>query len=109
LTAPQKAFSACYQNCLVDRVGFDRQFDPFAAAVDDGEHRFLGAGDQHVVLELGHVLLRSGLFRERPRQHELGLEHGAGFLDQTIERGRHPRHRLMDRMALDMINPVTRV
>jgi hypothetical protein len=36
---------------------------------------------QHLVLELGHVLLRGGAFRERPRQYEFGLEHRAGFLD----------------------------
>jgi hypothetical protein len=45
------------KDCLVNRVGFDRQLDPLATAVDDGEHRFPSAGDQHVVLELGHVLL----------------------------------------------------
>ena len=61
LTARQKAFSAAIRIGLVDRVGLDREFDPLAAAVDDGEHGFLGAGDQHVVLELGHVLLRRRL------------------------------------------------
>jgi hypothetical protein len=52
---------------LVDRVGLDRKLDPVAAAGDDREDGLLGVGDQHVVLELSHVLLRGRLFRERPR------------------------------------------
>ena len=48
-------------------------------------------------------------FRERPRQHELGLEHGAGFLDQPIQRGGHPGHGPVDHMALDVADPVAGV
>ena len=49
------------------------------------------------------------LLRERPWQHELGLEHRAGFLDQSIERGGHPGHRAVDRMTLDVRDPVAGV
>ena len=61
------------------------------------------------MLELRHVLLRRAFFRERPRQHEFGLEDGAGFLDQSIQRGGHPGDRPVDRMALDVTDPVARV
>jgi hypothetical protein len=61
------------------------------------------------VLELGHVLFGGGLLRERPRQHELGLEHGAGFLDQPVQRGGHVWDRPMDRVALDVGDPVAGV
>ncbi|OIQ72940.1 hypothetical protein GALL_454300 [mine drainage metagenome] len=55
------------------------------------------------------MLLRGRLFRERPRQHELGLEHRAGFLDQTVQRGAHPGQRPVDRVALDVRDAVARV
>jgi len=61
------------------------------------------------MLKLGHVLLRGGFFRERPRQHELSLEEGAGVLDQSIERGGHPWDCPVDRMALDVTDLVARV
>jgi hypothetical protein len=38
-------------------------------------------GHPHVVLELGHVLFGGRLFRERPGQHELRLEHGVEVVD----------------------------
>ena len=54
-----------------------------------------GVGDPHVVLELGHVLLGRRFFRERPGQHEFGLEHGAGTLDDSVQRCGHPAdHRM---------------
>ena len=109
LDRPPESLLGRDQDGLVDRVGFDRQFDPLAAAVDDGEHGFPGACDQHVVLQLRHVLLRGRLFRERPRQHEFGLEDGAGFLDQSIQRGGHPGDGPVDRMALDVSDPVAGV
>jgi len=52
------------------------------------------------------MLFRGALFRERPRQHELGLEDGAGFLDQSIQCGRHPGHGPVDRMSLDVTDSV---
>ncbi len=58
---PESLFSR-NQDRLVDRVGFNGEFNPLAAAIDDGEHGFLGARDQHVVLELGHVFFSRPLF-----------------------------------------------
>jgi hypothetical protein len=42
------------------------------------------------MLELSHVLLCRRLFRERPRQHEFGLEYFASALDDAVQRGSHP-------------------
>ena len=52
-------------------------------------------GDPHIVLQLGHMLFGRRFFRERPGQHEFGLEHRAAGFDHAIERRRHP---LVDRM-----------
>ena len=41
-------------------------------------------------LQLRHILLGSGFFRERPRQHELGFEHRAACLDAAVESSGHP-------------------
>src|SRR5262245_951326 len=41
-------------------------------------------GDPHVVLDLGHILLGCGLFRKRPRQHELRFEYGFSSLYNPI-------------------------
>jgi hypothetical protein len=41
--------------------------------------------------ELRQMLLSGRLFLE-PRQHELRLEHRAGFFDQSIQGGGHPGH-----------------
>jgi hypothetical protein len=37
----------------------------------------------HVVLQLRRLLFSGGFLRERRGQHELGLEHRAGGIDQT--------------------------
>src|SRR5882757_8582338 len=47
---PEGLFSGD-QDGLIDRVGLDRELNPLAVAVDNRKHRFLGAGDQHVVLK----------------------------------------------------------
>ena len=39
---------------------------------------------------------------ERPRQHELGLEHRPGGLNYAVEGGGHPAHDRMLHMALDI-------
>ena len=109
LDRPPESFFGGNKDRLIDRVGLDRQFNPLAAAVDNGEHGLLGARDQHVVLKLSHMLLSGRLLRERPRQHKLRLEDGAGFLDQSIQRGGHPWDCPVDRMALDVTDPVARV
>ena len=64
------------EQMLVQRIGMDGHFDPFAAAGDDRQHRGAGIRHPHVVLQLRHVLFGSGLLRERPGQHEFGLEYG---------------------------------
>ena len=39
---------------------------------------------------------RGRLFRERPREHELGLEHGPGALDHAVQGGgQKPDHRVL--------------
>ena len=48
------------------------------------------------------MLLDRGLFRERPRQHEFGFEHGVEGVDEPVQRRRQIS---MDRMldpALDV-------
>jgi hypothetical protein len=42
------------------------------------------------VLQLGHVFFGSGFLRERPRQHELGLEHRTPGIHQAVQGRRHP-------------------
>ena len=44
----------------------------------------------------------AALFRERPRQHEFGLEHRPGGLDHAVERSGHPAH---DRMLHPTLDP----
>src|SRR5262249_51083135 len=61
-------------------------------------------GDPHVVPELGHVLFGGCLFGDRPRQHELGLEHRLDS-HNVIEGCRHPRNGRMLDPALDVPNP----
>jgi hypothetical protein len=61
------------------------------------------------MLELGHVLLCRRLFRERPREHEFGLEHGLCPLDDPIEGSRHPGERSMLYPALDVPHPPARI
>ena len=85
------------QEVLVERIGRNGDLDPFAAAGDDRQHRRPGIGDPHVVLELRHMLFGRRLFGERPRQHELGLEHRPGVLDHPVEGCAHPAdHRVAD-------------
>ena len=82
---------------LVERVRIGLDLDPLAAAGNDGEYGLPGREDPHVVLQLGHVFGCGRLFGERPRQHELRLEHFARVLDPAIERRRHPvQHRVKD-------------
>ena len=78
------------QQVLVQRIGMDGDLDPFAATGDDRQHRGPGIGDPHIVLQLRHVFFGGGFLRERPGQHELGLEHRATGINQAIQRRRHP-------------------
>jgi hypothetical protein len=60
------------------------------------------AANPHIVLQLRHVLLGCGFLRERPRQHELGLEHGIAALNPAIQRGPHPAQRGVTDFFLDI-------
>ena len=44
------------------------------------------------------------LLGERPRQHELGLEHRAGLLDDAVEGGGHPPDDRMPDAQLDVLD-----
>jgi hypothetical protein len=59
------------------------------------------------VLQLRHVFLSGRFLRERPRQHELGLEHRIAALDPAINRGRHPAQRRMKAPLLDIRDDLT--
>src|SRR6516164_741072 len=89
---------------LIERVSWYLDFDPLAAAGDDRQDCGGGIGDPDVVLELGHVLLRRRLFRKRPGEHELGLEHRAGAFDGAVQRGCHPADHWMTDPALDIFD-----
>ena len=85
LNAPPELLLSSEQEVLVKRIGRDSDFEPFAAARDDRKHRGRGIRQPHVVLKLGHVFLGRPFLRERPRQHELGLEHGTGWADHPVK------------------------
>jgi hypothetical protein len=87
---------------LVKRVGSDRYLNPFAAAGYNGQHGVPGIGDPHIVLQLGHILFGRARFRERPRQHELGLEHRPGSLNNAVEGGSQPPQHGVPDAALDV-------
>ena len=101
--APELLFRRQKQ-VLIERIGWYLDLDPLAAAGDNRQHRGGGIGDPHVVLELGHVLLRRRLFRERPRQHEFGLEYRASAFDNAVQRRRHPADHRMADPALDVLD-----
>jgi hypothetical protein len=80
----------------------------------DRQHRGSVVGDPHVVLKLRHMFLDRRLVRERPRQHELGLEHRAQGRNHAIKGCRHPfvdrvldtTLHIADRMPADALIPV---
>jgi hypothetical protein len=88
-TAP-KSMLGGDKKMLVERVGGYGHLDPFAAAGDNGKRRRPGVGHPHVVLQLGHMLLRRRFLGERPGQHELGLEHGVVGVDEPVQRPLKP-------------------
>ena len=49
---------------LIERIGMGLDLDPLAAAGNDGEDRSSCRNHPHIVLQLRHVLLGGGLFRE---------------------------------------------
>src|SRR6516164_5681747 len=60
-----------YQDTQVEGVHGDRHLDPLAS-------------DPHIVLDLGHILLGSGFLRERPGQHEFGLEYRSSAFHDAV-------------------------
>ena len=66
------------------------------------EHRTPGSNDPPVVLELRHVFFGGRFLRERPRQHELGLENRLGCLDPAVKRCAHPPDRRMPDLLLEI-------
>ena len=83
--------------------------DPFAAAGNDGKRRQLGVGHPHIVLNLRHMLRRGSLFRERPRQHELGLENGSGWFNDAVQRGSHPAEHGVPHPPLNVLDHLVRI
>jgi hypothetical protein len=59
------------------------------------------------MLQLRHVFFRCGFLRERPRQHELGLEDCPSRFDPTIEGSCHPPERRMANPALNVGQDLT--
>ena len=68
----------------------NRHLDPFAAPSDNRQNGASGVRNPHIMLQLRHVLFGGGFLRERPGQHELGLEYGATGINEAIQRRRHP-------------------
>ena len=58
----------------------------------------------HIVLELRHMLLGCGFLRERPGQHEFGLEYRPSAVHNAVQRGRHPADHRMPHPALDVLD-----
>ena len=52
------------------------------------------------MLQLRHIFLGRGFFRERPGQHELGLEDCSGRLHSAVERSCHPAQHWMPYLSL---------
>src|SRR5215469_1036205 len=89
-TAPELPLS-CDNEVLIERIGMSSDLNPFAAAGNYRKYSAPGRNHPHIVLQLRHVFLDRCFFRERPRQHELGLEHPSVGFNSAVERGCHPR------------------
>jgi hypothetical protein len=100
-TAPEFALGGDNQ-MLIERIGMGDDLDPFAAAGNHRQHRAPCCHHPHIVLQLGHVFLGGSFLRERPRQHELGLEDGPGRFDPAVEGRRHPAQRRVAHLLLDV-------
>jgi hypothetical protein len=61
------------------------------------------------MLQLRHVFLGRRFLRERPRQHELGLEHRIAALDAAIQSRRHPAQCRMTDSFLNIGNHLPRI
>ena len=106
--APELPFGGD-EEVLVDRIGMDIDLHPLAATGNHREHRAPGGDDPHVVLQLGHIFFGRRLFRERPRQHEFGLENRPVTLDPPVERCCHPAESRMPNLSLNIGNDLTSI
>src|SRR6516225_8596750 len=70
---------------LIKRIGMGSDLDPFAAPRDRRENSTSGAHHPHIMLQLRQIFAGGRFLRERPRQHELGLEYGIASLNPPIE------------------------
>ena len=75
---------------LVKGIRRDLDSNPLAAPGNHRKHRRSSRDNPKVMLQLWRILFDCRFFRERPRQHELGLENGAGGFHPAIERRSHP-------------------
>jgi hypothetical protein len=100
-TAPELALGGDDQ-MLIERIGMGEDFHPLAAAGDHREHCGPCRYNPHIMLQLRHVFLGCRFLRERPRQHELGLEHRIAALDPAVQSGPHPAQRRMTDSLLDV-------
>lgn len=71
-------------------------------------HGGLGVGDQHVVLDLGHVRCRRCPLLKTTRA-ACGFEDCARLLYDAVKGGGHPGDHPVNDVALDLGNPVARI
>src|SRR5262249_14031189 len=91
-TPPELPLSS-HNKVLIERIGMGGDLNPFAAAGNHGKDSTSGRDHPHIMLQLRHVFLGRGFFRERPRQHELTLEDRVTALDPAVESCHHPAQR----------------
>src|SRR5256885_1952860 len=94
---------------LVKRIRRDLDFNPLAAAGNHRKYRSLCRDNPKVMLQLWRILFDGCFFRERPGQHELGLEDGLVSLYTAIEGGGHPAQHRMTDVLLDLGNHPPRI
>jgi hypothetical protein len=91
----------------IARAAHGNDLHPFCAARHHGQHSRPGGHDPHIMLQLGHILLRSRFLRERPRQHELRLENRPGRLDPAVQGDAQPSERRVPKVPLDVRDHLT--
>ena len=94
---------------LVKRIRGDLDCNPLAAAGNHRKYRSLSRDNPKVMLQLWRILFDRRFFRERPRQHELRLENGAGRVHPAVERRSHPVQSRVADMPLNIDHLMTAV
>ena len=94
---------------LVKRIRRDLDSNPLAAAGNHRKYCSLSRDNPKVMLQLWRILFDRRFFRERPRQHELGLEDGLAPLYTAIEGGGHPAQHGMADLPLDVRDHLARI